>query len=296
MSARFFTKGLVLAATADSAAGDTTATFKAGLIRPATGDTALKIITAATNATPVNITSTAHGFTNGDIVIIGGILGNLSANGTFKVANVAANTFDLQTLDGVSVVGSGAYTSGGWAVNISLGAFLVDIDGCSVGTDQTLASVTQALGAINATNPSWTAVADPGAGVTGDVIAVVYYKSTGAAGTSPLIAINDGRIRVVCAANAAAAATTLAVEKLDGPIPNGTVLVFSNGLSVTLTAVAAENDRTLTVSALGGAGVAAGHAADVYTTSAGLPVHPNGGNISLTLDVGVKKLAAFTQP
>ena len=296
MSARFFTRGLFLAATAVSGDGDDTTTIKAALIRPAAGDTSLKIITGATNATPVVVTATSHGFANGDIVVIGGILGNLSANGTFKVASQAANTFALTTMDDVNVVGSGAYTSGGWAVNITAGDFLDDLDGCIVGTDPTLASVTAAGGAVDAADPAWTAVADPGAGVTGDVVAVVYYKSTGVAATSSLIAFNDGRIRVVCAANAAAAATTVYVEKLDGPIPNSTVLVFSNGLSVTLSAPGVENDRTLTVVGLGGSGVAAGHAADVYTTSAGLPVHPNGGNIKLTLDNGVKKAFALTQP
>lgn len=295
MSARFFTKGLALAAQVASGDGDDIATFKAALIRPATGDVGLKIVTAASNATPVVMTSTAHGFANGDIIIQGGVLGNLAANGTFKVANQAANTYELQTLDGVNVVGSGAYTSGGWAINVSAADFLDDLDACLVGTDQTLASVTFAGGAIDATDPTWTAVADPGAGVTGDVIAVIYYKSTGTAATSPLIAVNDGRIRIVCAATAATSATTVAVEKLDGPLASGTALVFSNGITATLTAPAAENDRTLTVSALSG-GIAAGHAADGYTTSAGLPVHPNGGNISLTLDNGVKKLAAFVQP
>ncbi len=295
MSARFFTKGLVLAATAASGDGDDTATLKAALLRPSAGDTGLKIITGATNATPIVITSASHGYSNGDLIVIGGILGNLAANGTFLAAGVTTNTINLTTLDGVSVVGSGSYSSGGWMINLTLADFLDDLDGCTVGTDQTLASVTATAGAIDATDPSWTSVADPGAGVTGDVIGVLYYKSTGSAATSPLIAFNDGRIRVVCAATAATSAVSVAVEKLDGPLPSGTALVFSNGVTATLTAPGVEGDRTIAVSALA-SGIAAGHAADGYTTSAGLPVHPNGGNISLTLDNGVKKLAAFTQP
>jgi hypothetical protein len=71
--------------------------------------------------------------------------------------------------------------------------------------------------------------------------------------------------------------------------------VFSNGVTATLSASAAEGDRTITVTAIAAA-ISAGHAADGYTTSAGLPVHPNGGNISLTIDNGVKKAMAFTQP
>ena len=71
-------------------------------------------ITAATNATPIVVTSTAHGLENGDIVTISGVVGNTAANGTFIVAGKAANTFNLTTVAaGANVAGNGAYTSGG---------------------------------------------------------------------------------------------------------------------------------------------------------------------------------------
>ena len=72
-----------------------------------------KAITGATNATPIVVTSTAHGFENGDKVTISGVLGNTAANGTFLVAGRTANTFQLTTLAGANVAGNGAYTSGG---------------------------------------------------------------------------------------------------------------------------------------------------------------------------------------
>lgn len=69
-------------------------------------------VTGATNATPIVITSAAHGLTTGARVTISGVLGNTAANGTFTVTYVSSSTFSLD-----SSVGNGAYTSGGtWNV------------------------------------------------------------------------------------------------------------------------------------------------------------------------------------
>lgn len=66
-------------------------------------------ITNATNATPIVVTSASHGYSNGDIVFIQGVLGNTAANGgPYQIANVATNTFEL-----VDSVGNAAWTSGG---------------------------------------------------------------------------------------------------------------------------------------------------------------------------------------
>ncbi len=71
-------------------------------------------ITGATNATPIVITSTAHGLTTADIVTISGVGGNTAANGTFRITNTGADTFSLQSMAAqANVAGSGAYTSGG---------------------------------------------------------------------------------------------------------------------------------------------------------------------------------------
>lgn len=82
-----------------------------------------KNITAITNANPCQITSAAHGFSNGQEVYITGITGaiGLFLNGrNFKIAGVAANTFTLQYMDGSAVNSTtfGAYTSGGTASRI----------------------------------------------------------------------------------------------------------------------------------------------------------------------------------
>ena len=69
-------------------------------------------ITGATNATPIVITSAAHGLSTGTRVTITGVGGNTAANTTAQVTRIDANTFSLD-----SVAGNGAYTSGGiWNV------------------------------------------------------------------------------------------------------------------------------------------------------------------------------------
>ena len=75
-----------------------------------------KTITGATQANPCQITSAAHGFSNGDWVFIQGVQGMTQLNqNTYIVAGVTANTFTLQNLDGVAIDATGysAYTSGG---------------------------------------------------------------------------------------------------------------------------------------------------------------------------------------
>lgn len=69
-------------------------------------------VTGATNASPIVLTSTAHGLATGQIVTVANVGGNTAANGTFVITKVNDNSFSL---DGST--GNGAYTSGGdWNV------------------------------------------------------------------------------------------------------------------------------------------------------------------------------------
>lgn len=73
-------------------------------------DTA-KNITAITNANPAVVTSAAHGYSNGDRVVINSVGGMLEVNNQeFQIANVTTDTFELQ---GINSAGFEAYTSGG---------------------------------------------------------------------------------------------------------------------------------------------------------------------------------------
>jgi hypothetical protein len=161
-----------------------TDTLKAIAIDPATNDTAVKTITNASNATPIVITSAAHGFANGQIVAIIGVAGNGAANGMFKIANVTTNTFELTNVStGAAIAGSGAYTSGGWVCNLTLATFVAAVDAGRIGADPTLTSPTVSIvddhSVFNFTGPlTWAAV-----GVGPTMRMIFFYKSTGSAAT-----------------------------------------------------------------------------------------------------------------
>lgn len=77
----------------------------------ATATKTSKTITGATNATPIVIAATAHGFLTGERVLVEGVVGNTAANGMWTITEgVDANHFSL---DGS--VGDGAWSSGGTA-------------------------------------------------------------------------------------------------------------------------------------------------------------------------------------
>jgi hypothetical protein len=70
-------------------------------------------VTAATNATPIQITtSSIHGYSTGQSVSISGVLGNTNANGSWLITVTGTNTFTL-----TGSAGSGTYTSGGTVFN-----------------------------------------------------------------------------------------------------------------------------------------------------------------------------------
>lgn len=73
-------------------------------------------ITGATQADPVVVTSAGHGYSNDDEVYITGISGMTELNDRwFVIDNVTASTYELRTIHGDDVDGTGytAYTSGG---------------------------------------------------------------------------------------------------------------------------------------------------------------------------------------
>jgi hypothetical protein len=77
-----------------------------------------KTITGITQADPGVVSITSHGFSDGDTIVISGVVGMTEVNGKrFKVANVNTNDFELQDIDGVDVDTTSftAYASGGIA-------------------------------------------------------------------------------------------------------------------------------------------------------------------------------------
>ena len=80
-----------------------------------------KTISGITKANPGVVTATAHGYSNGDFVVISSVVGMTQVNNkTFKVSNKATNTFELQDVDGSNVDTSGysTYSSAGTANKI----------------------------------------------------------------------------------------------------------------------------------------------------------------------------------
>ena len=76
-------------------------------------------ITGATNATPIVISAPGHKRKNNEVVTITTIVGNDAANGTFRVVNATADTFELTDPDtGAYIPGNGEYVSGG-VINIT---------------------------------------------------------------------------------------------------------------------------------------------------------------------------------
>jgi hypothetical protein len=65
--------------------------------------TTAKAITGSTNASPIQITCTSHGYSTGDIVHIYGDTTNFTANGTWTITYVGVNTFTLDGSSGVAV-------------------------------------------------------------------------------------------------------------------------------------------------------------------------------------------------
>lgn len=103
-----------------------------------------KTITAITNANPAQVTSATHGYTQGQIITITGVVGMPAINptggfGVFVVDTPATNTFNLKGIDSTLY---GTYVSGGLAslqtmVDVGAGTNLTGFDGSSSEIDVT---------------------------------------------------------------------------------------------------------------------------------------------------------------
>jgi len=118
--------------------------------------------------------------------------------------------------------------------------------------------------------------------VSGETVeSFLIYKDTGTGATSPLILVNDGVIPVNCAAVASVGATTLTIDPLFLPAKTGNQVVFSGGVTVTVTADAAQGARSLAITALtSGQSIAAGEAGTAYVGGK-LRFTPNSGNAEM---------------
>lgn len=257
-------------------------TFKATLLNMNTSGGKIQPIVSSTNASPIVVTTLTHGYANGDIVVIGGHLTNTAANGTWKIAGVTGTTFQLTTLlDGNNSTGNGVGGATGWCIDITTGSTLADVSANTNGTDATISGQTL-------TGDVWNASAWTYTGLTAtQVNATAVYSSTTA---NDLVAFIDGRIQIYVTTQAAASSTAIAIQRLAAAIPNGTVVVFSDGASATLTAQANVGDTSLAVASTA-AIVHRQATADCYTLGVGIPMTPGaGGSFQFVPDAGVNKV------
>ena len=188
MSHMFFPKGKQLAiGLADGSGSVPSGTVKIAALRldGSVTDTYAQTVTGATAANPIVLTTALGNVTTvGDRVVVSGVGGTLGANGTYRVSARDATHVTLNTLTGVAAAGSGSYTSGGFALNMTKLQYYADIDGCVVGTPVALSSLTFVDGVLGAANPTLTVPA-------GVVSGYVVYVDTGTPATSPLIYFSD---------------------------------------------------------------------------------------------------------
>lgn len=144
----------------------------------------VRCIASATNATPIVIATSgcdntslasaspaplAHGWSNGQVVVIAGVEGNTAANGTRMLSNVTATTAELSTVGGGPVVGSGDFVrwtngSGTSYPTAAAGSLVtlrdhprVWLDGPGGALTSTLCTGSAPCKAVS-TNPAWAAM------------------------------------------------------------------------------------------------------------------------------------------
>jgi len=181
-----------------------------------------KTISGATQANPVVITATSHGYNNGDEISITSVAGMTELNNKrYLVANKTTNTFEITNVDGTNINGTGftAYTSGGVANRVYeistpyLTAELFDIKFAQSAdvmyithpnheveklsrtghTSWTLADVDFTDGPYLDNNITTTTL-NPGSHTVGTGVAVVASATTGINGGSGFLATDVGRL------------------------------------------------------------------------------------------------------
>ena len=162
--------------------------YRAALVKLDTADGFGLAITNATNATPI-VCTVAVAPPTGSVVSIKNVLGNLAANGHFRVTNLTGTTFSLQRyLENDNVAGSGVFDGADDPSFVRLDGDL-NLDDIPGGArlailPATIAAKVALNGAADCDNWTWLAVG-PDGGNDGD--AVIVYEHTGSEATSRLL-------------------------------------------------------------------------------------------------------------
>lgn len=120
-------------------------------------------LASSTDATPIVVTVAGHSFSNGDLVLIFGHATNIAANGIYKVANIAATTFELtDRYTGADIAGTGGGAGGATGLVIPAPKILlvedfqhIDFSVHTAGTATTTLKIAGSLGLLTADAPNF---------------------------------------------------------------------------------------------------------------------------------------------
>ena len=125
-------------------------------------------VTSSTDATPIVITKTSHGYNTGDQVIINGHTTNIAANGLYKVTKLSSSTFSLQDINtGADIAGSGAGSGSGGVMALAPKILLTEdfrdiiIQAGTTGTATLTFKVAVSQGDANGDAPNWSGTVSP---------------------------------------------------------------------------------------------------------------------------------------
>ena len=167
---------------------------------PNNATTPAKAITGATNATPIQITSASHGYSNGDIVLVLGVVGNTAANGRWVIANVATNTFTL-----VNSIGNGNYVSGGLVTKTPNTRIFVDTSTNASGTwtemTRTVTAVVNGTPGTGTGTANITTIKENSAAKTLGVNELIYWIVYNAAQGNYAVVTANGATSITCFQN-----------------------------------------------------------------------------------------------
>jgi hypothetical protein len=193
-----------------------------------------KAIANVSNASPITVTVPAHGFATGDSVVVAGVGGNTTANGTWTITVVDANTF---TLNGSA--SSGPYTSGGTALDVPGGWFNAPVTVGFFGQDATsgIASCTSTSysGPDSATASVMGTCADALSGIpagacpSDQVLSAEGSAVSSTAQTVTDVAGNTSTPSNVITVKIDTTAPATAATAVPGTLPNGLPLITVDG-------------------------------------------------------------------
>jgi len=145
-------------------------------------------ISGITQASPGVVTDNAHGYSNGDLVFLSGIVGMTQLNQRYAIiTNATTNTYTLTDMYGapINTVAYGGYLSGGSAARV------YTISTPYAATDLALLKFTQSADTMTLTHPSYSPYTLKRLGNANWQLAAVTFQPSSAAPTGAAVAFQN---------------------------------------------------------------------------------------------------------